>query len=52
MLPYYPLAFKGVTVHFVQAFIMEPDALAATGDYAFLEDFIIGADRACVAGPD
>ena len=32
VLPYYPLAFKGVTVHFVQAFIMEPEVLAATLD--------------------
>ena len=32
VLPYYPLAFKGVTVHFVQAFIMEPHVLAATLD--------------------
>jgi len=30
VLPYYPLAFKGVSVHFVQAFIMEPEVLAAT----------------------
>jgi NADPH2:quinone reductase len=32
VLPYYPLAFKGVTVHFVQAFIMAPEALATMLD--------------------
>ncbi len=31
-LPYYPLAFKGLTVHFVQAFILAPDRLAAMLD--------------------
>ena len=32
VLPYYPFAFKGVTVHFVQAFIVEPAVLSATLD--------------------
>lgn len=29
VLPYYPLAYKGVTVHFVQAYILPPAARAA-----------------------
>ena len=29
VLPYYPFAFKGVTLHMLQAFIMAPEALAA-----------------------
>ena len=28
VLPYYPLAYKGVTVHFVQAYLLPPDARA------------------------
>jgi len=29
VLPYYPFAFKGVTLHMLQAYIMAPEALAA-----------------------
>ena len=32
VLPYYPLAYKGVTVHFVQAYILKPAARRAAVD--------------------